>query len=154
MSGFFEGEVISIHLAEAVSGPVVEVQDVEAVPDAGLRGDRNFERVHKGKREPHRAVTLIEEEALLAAAEKGLDLPPGGSRRNLMTRGVPLNHLVGRRFRVGEVLLEGTELCEPCKHLEKLTGQKVIGALVHRGGLCARIVEGGVIRQGDRVVPE
>ena len=84
------------------------------------------------------AITLIEAEALEALErEHGVRLEPHESRRNIVTRGVALNELVGREFRVGEVVLRGLMLCEPCRHLEKLTGKQLIRGLVHRGGLRA-----------------
>jgi len=79
---------------------------------------------------------------------------PAASRRNITTRGVPLNHLVGRRFRVGDVVLEGRRLCEPCEHLQSLTKPGVLKALVHRGGLRADIVVGGTIRLSDPILPD
>jgi MOSC domain-containing protein YiiM len=98
-------------------------------------------------------VTLIEREAVeRAAADYDLDLDPAETRRNLLTRAVPLNHLVDREFRVGEALLVGRQLCEPCGYMESLA--EVEGAeraLVHRGGLEADIVESGEIAVGDAV---
>ena len=82
-----------------------------------------------------------------------LAMEPKETRRNLVTRGVPLNHLVGRQFTIGEVLLEGVELCEPCGHLEKLTVPGIRKALTHRGGLRARIITGGKLREGNRIRP-
>jgi len=97
-------------------------------------------------------VTLIEAEAIEALArETGIVLEPGASRRNIVTRSVPLNDLVGVRFRVGEVLLEGTRFCEPCGHLERLTRKGVMAGLLHRGGLRTVIVEGGTLRVGDPI---
>ena len=78
-------------------------------------------------------------------------IEPIETRRNVVTRGVALNHLVGKRFRVGEVMLQGIRLCEPCEHLESLTRPGVRAALVHRGGLRAQILEGGAIRVGDSI---
>jgi MOSC domain-containing protein YiiM len=98
-------------------------------------------------------VTLIEIEAIEALGrDYDTDLAPGLSRRNIVTRGVALNHLVEREFKVGPVTLRGTRLCEPCSHLEKLTRQGVMRGLVHRGGLRAEIVIGGMIRIGDGIV--
>ena len=81
-----------------------------------------------------------------------MNLSPNACRMNLITRGVPLSHLVGRRFRAGEAVLRGVKLNEPCRHLEDVVGKRVISVLVHRCGLHAEILNGGVIRQGDPVV--
>ena len=93
-------------------------------------------------------------EALVGLGQEyKLELDASQSRRNLLTEGVPLNHLVGKEFRVGSVRLKGVELCEPCGHLEKLTIKGVKKGLGHRGGLRAQIVAGGTLRVGDTVVP-
>jgi MOSC domain-containing protein YiiM len=78
-------------------------------------------------------------------------LDPSETRRNILTRGVRLNDLVGREFSVGEVRLRGIRLCEPCSHLAGLTGRNVIPAFTHRGGLRAQILSGGTIRVGDGI---
>ncbi len=147
------GKVDSIHIAPAAKAPTQPVTEVEAVPGAGLAGDRYF--LKQGtffKPEPDFELTLIEAEAIEAAArEYKVTLSPGDARRNLVTRGVPLNHLVGRDFLIGNVKVHGIRLCEPCGHLEALTGVPVIKALRHRGGLRAQILSQGVIRVGDAV---
>jgi MOSC domain-containing protein YiiM len=89
-----------------------------------------------------------------AAGEKlGIAITPAETRRNIATSGVPLNHLVDREFQVGEVRLRGTRLCEPCKYLEGLSKPGVMGGLIHRGGLRARILNDGMIRVGDVIRP-
>lgn len=99
-----------------------------------------------------RDLTLIEAEALEAIErESDIVLSPGEHRRNVTTRDVGLNQLVGERFAVGEVVCAGRRRCEPCSHLQSLTGEPVVDALQHRGGLRADIVAGGVIRVGDDV---
>ena len=150
----WEGVVVSIHLAPAAGAPLVAVEEARAVPDRGLEGDRYFAQVGTYSKRPGtgRAVTLIEDEALEALYdEAGIELAPGASRRNIVTRGVPLNHLVNREFCVGAVTLRGMRLCEPCTHLERLTQTGVRRALIHRGGLRAEILTEGVIRVGDPV---
>ena len=97
-------------------------------------------------------LTLIATEALAGLAEEhGVDLTAAESRRNLATRGIDLNELEGRRFRVGDVVCEGIELCEPCRHLQGLTKPGVLRGLVHRGGLRAAILTEGEIAVGDAV---
>lgn len=153
----WEGVVVSIHIAPAASVPTVPVAEVRAVPGKGLEGDRYFAGAgtFSNPPGPAREVTLIEIEALEALRrDHGVELAPGDSRRNVVTRGVPLGHLVGREFRVGDAVLRGIRLAEPCDHLARLTGKRgVLPGLVHRGGLRAQVVTGGMIRTGDRVRP-
>ncbi len=131
------------------------VREVRAVAGKGLERDRYFRETGKysKRRGPHRQVTLIEMEALEAVRhDTKINLKPNQCRRNVVTRGVPLNHLVDQEFRVGKVRLRGVRLCEPCGYLEKRTGIRgVQKALVHRGGLCAEILSDGLIRVGDAV---
>jgi MOSC domain-containing protein YiiM len=153
----WEGQVEAIFISPEASRPLVEVAAVRAVRGRGLEGDRYFlgAGTYSGRSGSGREVTLIEAEALEALGrELEIELAPGASRRNIVTRGVPLNHLVGSRFRVGEVLLEGARLCEPCAHLEGLTQKGVLAGLVHRGGLRTVIVAEGFVRRGDIVRPE
>ena len=149
----WSGTVDSIHIAPAAKAATQAVNEIQAVPGAGLAGDRYF--LKQGtffKPEPDFELTLIEVEALEAAArEYNVTLTPGEARRNVVTRGVPLNHLVGGDFVMGDVKLHGIRLCEPCSHLEAVTGRAVIKALRHRGGLRAQILSQGVIRVGDAV---
>jgi MOSC domain-containing protein YiiM len=129
------------------------IEQVEAVPGAGLIGDRYF--LKQGtffKPEPQFELTLIEAEAIEAALrEYKVQLAPGTARRNVVTRDVPLNHLVGRDFLIGGVRVHGVRLCEPCSHLEAITGLPMIKAMRHRCGLRAQILTPGVIQVGDVV---
>jgi MOSC domain-containing protein YiiM len=154
----FQGRLLAICISPAAGAPMQNVDAIEALAGKGLDGDRYANRAgayQKKQIEPSQEVTLIEQEALEAALrDYQLELSHAESRRNLLTEGVPLNHLVGRRFTVGGVTLEGLELCEPCKYLQRLTGKNVTRALLHRGGLRARIVNDGAIRVGDAIQPE
>jgi len=135
---------------------MISVESAQAIPGKGLEGDRYclMTGTFSSAPSPHRQVTLIESESLeTLARDYAIELEPGASRRNIVTRDVPLNHLVGTEFRVGEVLLRGTKLCEPCHHLEKVAGKAVRPGLVHRGGLRAEILNGGIIRPGDSIRP-
>jgi MOSC domain-containing protein YiiM len=125
------------------------VGQVRAVAGQGLEGDRNFAPDGAA---PGEAITLIAAEALEGLhADTGIELSHEASRRNVLTRGIDLNALVGRRFRIGAVLCEGVELCEPCNHLKGMTEAGVLRGLVHRGGLRADVLEGGTIAPGDAV---
>jgi len=152
----FKGSVVSIHIAPTAKGKMLTLEAVRAVPGKGLVGDRYFEGVGTFSKTPGtgREVTLIEVEAI-EALQKDYDfpLPPGDSRRNIVTQGVALNHLVGKEFCVGEVRLRGMRLCEPCQHLADLTARKALTGLIHRGGLRAEIVSEGIIREGDVIEP-
>jgi len=148
-----EGKVISIYTAPGAAAPMTAEPRVQAVAGKGLEGDRYFAGTGTfWKPQPDRELTLIEIEAIEALErDYGLALAPGEVRRNIVTRGVALNHLVGHEFRIGEVTLRGIRLCEPCAHLQRLTREGVIEGLAHRGGLRAQIVTGGTIAVGDRV---
>jgi MOSC domain-containing protein YiiM len=87
------------------------------------------------------------------AAETGSDLTAGDTRRNVVTTGIDLPSLVGRWFTVGDVLLFGMKRCPPCTHLERLTGVRLVKAMVHRGGINAAVFAGGTVAQGDVVRP-
>jgi MOSC domain len=148
------GRVESVNIADEGSGATRPVDSINAIAGQGLEGDRYFTAsgTFSKNQSSTREITLIEAEAVDALRDNyGIELDPKDSRRNIVTRDVPLNHLVGRRFRVGEALLEGVKLCEPCSHLESLTQPGVKKGLVHRGGLRARILESGSIRTGDAI---
>lgn len=149
-----KGTIVSIHIAPAGGAPTKAVQEVRAVAGNGLEGDRYFEGIGTYSSHPgsDRDVTLIEIEAIEALQrDYRIEMDPGDSRRNIVTRGVPLNHLVGREFKIGAVTLRGTRLCEPCSHLEKLSVKGVQRGLIHRGGLRAEILTSGMIRVGDQI---
>ncbi len=149
----FEGTVISINIAPKAEGAMQSVNEVRAVPGRGLEGDRYFFRQGTYyKPQPDRELTLIEAEAIeVLRSEFQVEYDLGASRRNLVTRGVPLNHLVGKEFWIGEVKVRGLKLCEPCAHLQRLSHPKVLPGLVHRGGLRAQILSEGLIRVGETV---
>ena len=129
---------------------MTELLRVEALTERGLRGDRYAER--KNRRSPDYQITLIEMENIEEFNKKtGLLLAPDAPRRNLVTRGIRLNNLCGKRFLVGGAVLEGLELCEPCGLLAKRTRPEVLKLLKGKGGLRARIVAGNTIEVGDEV---
>ena len=131
-----------------------EVKSVRAIAGHGLEGDRYFqgEATPAEDHEVDLEITLIEAEAVEAIErEQKIIIQPSECRRNLLTRDVALNHLVGREFRVGGVSLKGLRLWKPCLRLEKMTQPGIIKALAHRGGLRAQILVGGEIHVGDAV---
>ncbi|QLG61323.1 MOSC domain-containing protein [Halorarum salinum] len=158
-----------VGIAERIfTAPEAEVEmnersEVEAVAGSGLRGDRYFREIETGtfvtwgpneERHDGYDLTLIEREAIDAIdREADIELAPGEHRRNIVTRDTALNHLVGKRFRVGEAVCRGDRLCEPCGYLQDITGKDVLDALAHRGGLRADVIESGTIRPGDEIEP-
>jgi len=149
----WQGTVESIYIAPAAKAPMQSQSEVRAIPAVGLEGDRYALRQGTFfKPEPDFELTLIEAEAVEALRrDYDIQLTAGESRRNLVTRGVPLNHLAGEEFKIGEVRARGIRLCEPCSHLEAVTGRTLIKGLRHRGGLRAQILSPGTIRVGDIV---
>jgi MOSC domain-containing protein YiiM len=128
-------------------------EQVEALTEGGLAGDRYADAANR--RAPDYQVTLIESENIEAfAAASGIALSPDMPRRNVVTAGIALNDLRGRRFRVGGAVLEGLDLCEPCSLFAKRTHRAVLKFFVRKGGLRARIVSGGTIRVGDAISPQ
>ncbi len=154
-----QGSVVSIYLHSGPVGgdPMEAVDSARVIRGGGLEGDRFFqgEGSVATKRGPDREVTLIEVEVIEALGREGkAAISAEESRRNIVTKGVALNHLVDREFRVGSARLRGVRLCEPCKHLESITRPGVLMALLHRGGLRASVVDGGEVRVGDAVVTD
>ena len=149
-----QGRVEVIAVTERPTGPMRAVEEARAIAGRGLAGDRYAAKV--GTFTPKNGLgtgydlTLIEAEVI-----EVLKLPDGGrlepvdARRNLVTRGIDLNALVGRRFRVGDVECAGRRLCEPCAHLERLTAKGVLRPLIHRGGLRADVLGDGLIKTGS-----
>ena len=144
------GRVEWIGLRPARDVPMQSVDGVEAATGEGLAGDR-----YKGG-SGKRGVTLIQAEHLpaIAALSGHAEVAPALLRRNVVVSGIPLVALKGRRFRIGGVLLEGTDDCDPCSRMEAALGAGGYNAMRGHGGLCARILEGGTMRVGDPVVAE
>jgi MOSC domain-containing protein YiiM len=146
-----EGRVEAIFVTPVHGELPAPVERVRALAGRGLEGNRYY--WDGGDAPAGRAVTLIAAEAVEALErEDGISLEPAATRRNVVTRGVDVNSLVGKRFRIGEVDCVGVELCEPCAHLESMTKPGVIKGLVHRCGLNADILSDGEISIGDAVV--
>jgi hypothetical protein len=149
------GTVEGLAVASAAEAPMRLLEVAQARAGHGLDGDRYAEGAgtfsSRGGRRPGYDLTLIAAEVLdeLAAAGQELDFP--GTRRNVLTRGIDVNALVGRRFRIGDVECEGLRLCEPCVHLDRLSGPGILRPLIHRGGLRADVLTDGEIRLGAPV---
>ncbi len=156
MTATHSGVVRAIHIAPEAGVPMQPRDTVEAIADRGLRGDRYFDGIgtySDSARSTSRDLTLIEAETLDALKREGnIEVPSGAHRRNVTTRGIELDPLVGETFEIGTTICEGVERCEPCSYLERLLDiEGLHDALVHRGGIRARIVESGEIAVGDGI---
>jgi MOSC domain-containing protein YiiM len=150
------GSLVAIQIAREAEGRLESLAEVRAVPGKGLEGDRYFRGEGSFSKHPGggREVTLVAREMIgVLEREHGIRLSPSDTRRNLVTEGVSLDELVGKVFQVGSVRMKGVRLAEPCSHLERLTQPGVLEGLVHRAGLRAELLDEGVIRVGDAIVP-
>ena len=149
------GTVEAIFIAPQAEQLPAAVEAASAIAGKGLEGDRYFDAGGTFSDYPNsegRDITLIEAEAVEGLRDDtGIELDPAETRRNVLTRGVALNDLIGRRFMVGEAECIGRRLCDPCNHLQKLTRPGVLKGLVNRGGLRADILRGGLIKPGDEL---
>lgn len=146
----------NIWIATAAGEPMFSLELAELEKNHGIIGDR----YHLGKgtfsrwQRPNRAVSLIEFEALGAIKqETGIDLSAGRHRRNLVTAGVTLSDLIGGHFRIGTVLSRASATCPPCRYLERLLGSGTFEALRNRGGIRAEVIESGIVKRGDDIIP-
>lgn len=145
------GRIEAIYLRPTSDAHAQEADTARLEAGKGLERDRYFFPDGAG---PGEALTLIAAEAVEGlAADTGIELDGAESRRQILTRGVDLNALVGREFSVGGVRCRGVELCEPCDHLQSVTAPGVLRGLVHRGGLRADVLADGEIAVGDAVGP-
>jgi MOSC domain-containing protein YiiM len=154
---FLFGRVLEVYITPGAGAVPISVPRIEALPDLGLRDDRYALGTGSFSRWPGsgRAVTLIESEVLAAIArEHGLDLSKGQHRRNIVTVGIRLHELNGRRFSIGNARMRGARLCEPCRYLERLAGAGALAALRGRGGLRADVLKAGSLVVGDQIRPE
>jgi hypothetical protein len=150
------GTVEAIFIAPEAGGPMHSLDEARAIAGKGLAGDRYSRGTGTFSVTGGRGndLTLIAGEVL-----DSVELPDGRhlsgdeSRRNIVTRGLDLNALVGQRFTIGELELIGRRRCEPCAHLQRLTRPGVLRALVYRGGLRADLLTSGTVRVGDRISP-
>jgi MOSC domain-containing protein YiiM len=141
------GTVINIHRVATRGGPTELLAEANYLTNFGLEGDW---RSRKGR---GRQITLIEAEALERVADilHMDEIPAGASRRQVLVRGISLNDTVGKKLRVGPLLIEVHDLCDPCKNMETMIGPGAWWAMEKRGGICARVLEGGILRPGDTI---
>ena len=149
----WQGSVVGLFIAPESAAEMVSLPEVRAFADRGLEGDRFLRDSWSAVNRSDKAVSLIEDEVLqLAARELGLETIAQKTRRNIVTRGVPLIELLHREFTVGGVRMRGIRLFEPCGHLVKVSRLPgIFKALDHRSGLKAAILSNGLMRVGDRI---
>ena len=150
------GQVVALMTAPRGDAEALTCTSVTARP-GGIDGDRYQDETGTFSTSPRRVgqdITLIEGEALDELEASGVSISPEQARRNVVTRGIDLDALIGKPFRVGEVSCFGQRRCEPCAHLERLTAPGTLRGLVHRGGIRADIVEAGTINVGDAIREE
>jgi MOSC domain-containing protein YiiM len=148
------GVIEAIYIAREQGSPVERLEEIEAQKGCGLEGDRYCSGMgHWSRFGRDCEVTFVEAEDLdRIQAEPGLRVKNGEHRRNVVTRGVSLSDLRRARFRVGEAIFGYGKPCSVCRHIERLTEKGMTQALKGRGGMCAKVLQGGRIRQGDAVV--
>ena len=154
----WQGVVRSLHKTPRAFLPMRSFPELQLIAGRGIEGDRYLIGQETGfyshKPEEGRQITLFELETLEALRrDHGIELLPEEHRRNVTVEGVPLNHLVGRRFRLGETIVEATRLSTPCRHIEEILGKAVFDPLINRSGLNCKIIAGGALRVGDVVRP-
>lgn len=139
--------VVSIHRVETKNGPTEMLDAAPFIANFGLEGD------WRSRKNRGRQITLIESEALeeIARVLKMSAIPAGASRRQVLVSGIDLNASVGKTLRVGPLLLKVDALCDPCRNMETMIGPDAYRAMKNRGGVCARVLEGGTLRPGDGV---
>ena len=151
-----QGTVEALYRFPDSGAPGEALEAARLIAGVGIEGDRYaLGRGHFSEKDRWgQALTLIEAEAIeMLAADHGIDMPPVDARRNVVTRGIDLNALMGKRFRIGGLLCQGSRLAEPCAWLQRTTPPGTLYGLVHRGGLRADILEDGTIRTGDVITP-
>jgi MOSC domain-containing protein YiiM len=148
------GTVEHIHIASEAAKPMVALAEAEVIVGQGLEGDRYANKIghYSDRPAPGRHVTIIEIEVLEDIAQSlGIAFLPHESRRNLTTRGIRLNPLVGKTVQIGPVVLDVIRFCDPCAYLQDMLGKPVLKPLADRAGLRCDVITGGTIRVGDPI---
>lgn len=147
--------VVQILIADSPKSEMRSLNEAVAIAGRGIEGDRYFRGEGTFSPRPQRPdfeITFIEKESIESFVKKSqLPFTARQARRNIVTEGISLNDLVGKRFSVGNVLIEGIRLCEPCAHLANISFAETLRGLVHQGGLRAQILRGGRFQVGDPI---
>jgi MOSC domain-containing protein YiiM len=151
------GKVVGIYIAQNQGDLTVKVDRIHVVPGMGIEGDRYFKKRTEleGQSKTGREITLIKLEAIESILLiDGIQITPQETRRNIITKGIPLNDLVGHIFFIGTIKLRGVRLCEPCQYLANKTDPRILNVMVHRGGLRADLLTEGYIQTNDIITAE
>ena len=142
-------EVFKLGIAAKNNQPIKEVNSIEVLANKGIVGDRHFNDFN----DPYNQLSLIESENIDEYNIKfGLDIPYINFRRNIITKGIQLNDLIGKKLQIGNVELEGVELCRPCRHLTEMLNQKnILKEFMGKGGLRCQILSSSKISTGDKI---
>ena len=142
-------EVFKLGIAAKNNQPIKEVNSIEVLANKGIVGDRHFNDLN----DPYNQLSLIESENIDEYNIKsGLDIPYINFRRNIITKGIQLNNLIGKKIQIGNVELEGVELCRPCRHLTEMLNQKnILKEFMRKGGLRCQILSSSKISIGDKI---
>ncbi len=142
-------EVYKLGISEQNNKPIKEVNSIKVIANKGVVGDRHFNKFN----DPYNQLSLIESENIdYYNLKYGLNIPYIDFRRNIVTRGIKLNNLVGRKILIGKVKLEGIDLCRPCRHLSELLGQEnIIKEFLRKGGLRCQILTSSSIILSDKI---
>ena len=142
-------EVFKLGIAAKNNQPIKEVNSIEVIANKGIVGDRHFNDFN----DPYNQLSLIESENIDEYNIKfGLDIPYINFRRNIITKGIQLNDLIGKKLQIGNVELEGVELCRPCRHLTEMLNQKnILKEFMRKGGLRCQILSSSKISTGDKI---
>jgi len=144
-----KSKVYKIGITKNDNQKIDNVESIEVVKDKGIVGDRHFQEFN----DPYNQLSLIESENIDYYNNKyKLNIPYIDFRRNIVTKGIELNDLIGKKIQIGDVLIEGIDLCRPCRHLsEKLNQDNIIKEFLRRGGLRCRILSSSKININDEI---
>lgn len=142
-------KVLKLGITKDSNKEIKEVSSIEVLANKGVVGDRHFDEYN----DPYNQLTLIEAENIDYYNTKyGLDIPYKDFRRNVVTRGIQLNDLIGKKIKIGEVVVEGVDLCRPCRHLtEVLNQESILKEFLRRGGLRCQILTSSKININDQI---
>ena len=142
-------KVLKLGITDSNNKKINEVDHIEVLANKGIIGDRHFSEYN----DPYCQLSLIESENIDYYNSKyGLDIPYLNFRRNIITQGIKLNDLIGKKIQIGEVKLEGIDLCRPCKHLTEILNQdNIVKEFLRRGGLRCQILSSSKINVGDKI---